>query len=196
MGPTRTALVSTPFQNLTPRATRDDVMSVKKKRGSELTAKQSRFAAQDGIFTVQPPGSFDSGRRQFCGRPVPFHGQADRQRCAETRSGRHLADGMAFGYLLYTMPILSVEDGVLDGCRERIRVLSDRLLFARHSAIRDSLREQLQTEIEAARTVRNDPTRCPRCLESRGERTETTPDQAHHLYACNSCGQVWVVQQG
>jgi len=52
-------------------------MSVKKKRGSELTAKQSRFAAQDGIFTVQPPVfsiragvNFADGLFHFTAKPI------------------------------------------------------------------------------------------------------------------------------
>ena len=82
-----------------------------------------------------------------------------------------------------TMPIASVEEGVLDGCRERIRVLSDRLLFTRHGALRDSLRKQLAVEIRAARRLRKDRVLCPRCLESRGKRSRTNLEEAQDLHA-------------
>jgi uncharacterized protein with PIN domain len=108
------------------------------------------------------------------------------------RSRMHLADGMLFGSLLHIMPIVLVDDGVLDVHRERIRILSDRLLFVRNRALRNSLRKQLETEIRAARRLRNDPALCPRCLELRGTRTGTIVEEAQDLYACTSCGQVWV----
>ena len=91
------------------------------------------------------------------------------------------------------MPTVLVDDGVLDVHRERIRILSERLLFVRHGASRDALREQLETEIRAARRLRNDPALCPRCLELHGKRTGTNLEDEQDLYACNSCGQVWVV---
>ncbi len=44
-----------------------------------------------------------------------------------------------------------------DVCRERIRTLSDRLLFAREPAAQDAIRRQLLVEIRKARRFRHTP---------------------------------------
>ena len=46
-----------------------------------------------------------------------------------------------------------------DQSRERIRTLSDRLLFARQPAAQDAIRRQLLVEIRKARRFRLDPAR-------------------------------------
>jgi len=45
-------------------------------------------------------------------------------------------------------------DEVLSADRERIRMLSDRLLFMRDQTRRDDLREHLRSEIHEARKIR------------------------------------------
>jgi len=52
------------------------------------------------------------------------------------------------------MVAFSKNDEVLSADRERIRMLSDRLLFMRDQTRRDDLREHLRSEIHEARKIR------------------------------------------
>src|SRR5882672_5632296 len=94
------------------------------------------------------------------------------------------------------MDFLPVDRGVLEVRRERIRRLSDRLLFTPDHESRDSLRLHLQVEIREARIIRqaHEPGLCPRCLEEQGQLTGPAADLEHDLYSCASCGQVWIVK--
>ena len=52
------------------------------------------------------------------------------------------------------MVVFYEKDDVLGADRERIRMLSDRMLFMRDQASRDDLREHLRSEIHEARKLR------------------------------------------
>ena len=108
----------------------------------------------------------------------------------------HLSDGIRFADNHHPMDILPSDRGVLQTRRERIRRLSDRLLFTADHATRNSLLVHLRIEILEARIIRHahEPAQCPRCLEEEGQLTENTADLRHHLYSCASCGQVWIVK--
>jgi len=88
------------------------------------------------------------------------------------------ADGMSFGYIARLMNIRVFDGGTLEMRRERIRRLSDRLLFTRDPATRDSLLVRLHVEILGARRIRSahEATLRPCCLEQEGQQTLSSLD--------------------
>lgn len=65
-----------------------------------------------------------------------------------------LTRGMVFGCPAGHMVFFYEKDDVLGPDRERIRMLSDRMLFMRDQVRRDDLREHLRSEIHEARKLR------------------------------------------
>jgi hypothetical protein len=78
----------------------------------------------------------------------------------ESCSGVQVTQGIGFDDLLVDMVH---PETTADARRQRIRELTDRLLFTRDDAKRDLLRRQLEQEI---RQARSQPTRSPRTLAS------------------------------
>jgi hypothetical protein len=61
---------------------------------------------------------------------------------------------MAFGCPAWRMVDFQMNEAPLGADRQRIRMLSDRLLFMRDQTRRDDLREHLRSEIHEARKLR------------------------------------------
>src|SRR4051794_6151209 len=78
--------------------------------------------------------------------------------------------------------------------RDRIRGLSDRIIFTKDQSQLRVLRERVQATINDARASGQyqDALMCPRCSQRGGRFTKPSEDGLDDMYACHSCGQVWV----